>query len=994
MSKISKNKWIKVTTTLATFFSSAKTPAIDLQSKIKNADRNDFNTISSPFKRKTGEYSIIGEMSDTRQPLILKQANGKNQTLIEGLQAFELSFLYEMTDKIQLGILVPGEKPYGLIGPFNEAKNYLSNILIEPKVYISNNVALIPVYYVPSKNKNQLTISGQNQDINFGLENGAYGLKVSMGNKNDNGITTAYQIGAIIAPESKFRDIDQTMKIQFGAGVKKELSGGLKLLAEAYGEKYKSNTPLEALAMIEYSNDKFMVRFGGGTGDLQGSGSNTTRMLANFSYYFGEESKSVSAPKEVETPKLSEKPISEDDFQKFKEKVEKTEDLMIDEKLQELEKIEELKKKINESTDQSKSAIPFIELIVMPTSNKDIFQSMMDEESDSNNLDFIKDLNEKEFEALFEQDIKGFDFKTTVKRSLASAANSNLLARLEEVHVTQTAILEIRKRDFHWTEEKAKYVLLNLRRTNLSLKENIDFYKKLSETNQDVTKVVNEMNWGLRVFKRNLNSWNLLISSYMQDTNQSIDRLDLNNSVIHANYSKEAMELLGKKEEAIEQQIEVARKNELSVGQDYQVIVASKLNLRTSPSILWDNVAGQLANGDLVRAKKSELANQFVEIEVVNSSLFNNKLNLSPLYVHSKYLKKVESKPEAVQTPSLTKKETPQVIEDKISILDTFEEATKLNNSGNTQNVVDVLNTFKVIQDAEKELASKKANTIEIVPVEVPQTQELNEKLDQVMKESSKEVIKDEGSKEKLTDSEELALKKASKIEIVYEEEPKKEKKKVKTSKLPEKKVVAQPMKEAVKVEEVKVEEIKTVEPTLKAEDVKVVEAPSVITPSVEVKSTGESVKEEIKVEASEKASKIEVVPEPTPLVAEKIEAIVKETPKEKALQNEMSALEKIIEMKSKEKASEVIPVIEVKAVPEVKKEEPKVSVEPSKMDPIKAQPVKSVDIMDKAIEQKTIELENQKKSGEVKEKDPSKVEPLKLQEDYPMEEVQKGPKF
>lgn len=992
MSKIMKNKWVKASTAIATIFSSAKAPAIDLQSKIKNADRTDFNTISSPFKKKTGQYSIIGELSDTRQPLILKQANGKNQTLIEGLQAFELSFLYELTDSIQLGILVPGEKPYGLIGPYNEAKNYLSNILIEPKVYISNNIALIPVYYIPAKNPSKINISGQPTDINFGNESGAYGLKLSMGMNHDSGIKTAYQIGAIIAPESKFRDIDQTMKVQFGAAVKKELSGGLKLLAEAYGEKYKSNMPLEALAMIEYSNDKFMVRVGGGTGDIQGSGSNTTRMLANFSYYFGEEPKK-SEPEEVKTPKLSDKPLTPEEYEAFKKKVEDTEDELINEKLKEMENQNRLKQKIDEPVPDQSSlnyrTIPLVSVLVRDNSKVLKFQSAMDGDSDED-LDFVKNLSNEEFESLFSQEMNGLDFKNTVARSIASATQNNLLARIEDAHVTPTAILEIKKRQFHWSEPKAKYVLLNLRRTNLSLRENIDLYKKLKLNNEDTTKVENEINWGLRVFKRNLNSWNLLISSYMEETKQNIDRLDLNSSIVSVNYTSEALELLGKTETKIENEIQIARKNELLVGEDYKVVVASRLNIRKNPKILLNNVAGQLANGDVVRPKNAEIINSFVEVEVIKSQLFENPLKIEPLFVHYKYLIQIEKEnPKLKENPVLSESEEMN----NHSLMDTLTEVSKLNNQ-NPQNFEDVANVLGIIQNSEKEVANKKANTIEVVPVEVPKMEEVNQEIDKLMIESKKEVITVEDNK--ISDLSEInpqLEKKASKIEIVYEETPeeKPEVKQKKSKKLPEKKVQSLEVKKdtVISSPETAVEN-KTKEVEVKSE---IVENKSEI-----------SLSQETKIESA--PQKLEVVDpvKETKLDSEPVNAQAKETTKsldnpkieeiklEKSdesktkVKEEMDSLDKIIEMKTKKESS----VIEVKtSEPKIKQEE---VVEVKKEETKVVEEVKSKSVFDKVIEQKTVELKNEK--SKLKDEDPSKVEPLQLQEDYPADEVQKGPKF
>lgn len=770
MSKtLRKNKWLKISTAISTVFSTSQVKAIDLQSKTKTVDKTDFNVISSPFKKPLGQYSIIGEVSDTKQPLILKQANGKNQTLIEGLQAFELSFLYELSDSIQLGILVPGEKPYGLIGPFNEAKSYLGNILIEPKVYISNDIALIPIYYVPTSNQADLQISGVKETLDLGLNNGAYGLKMSMGKKHDNGIVTAYQIGAIIAPEAKFRDIDQSMRLQFGAGVKKEISGGLKLLAEAYGEKYKSNMPLEALAMIEYSNKNFMVRFGGGSGDLQGSGSNTTRLLANFAYYFGTEPKSTSST-DVKV-ELTNTPVSEDDYQKFKKKVEKTEEEIRQEE-------SPLDMHLDAPTENQKSPdsgslfnideknnLPLVSVKVkketpensLPFEKaKQIFLDTIDRIRDEDDLSFLKDMSDESFKRLFFQNMEGKNFGNTIQRTVASL-NSNseesmFLEKISQATVTQTAIFEIQRKNYHWTESKAKYVMMNLRRANASLKENLDLYRILKDQNKSTEKVLNELNWGIRVFKRNLDSWNLLTSSYMEETGKNVDRLNLNTSVLLSNYFDQAVAALNDNNLKLsivattkpELNKSLQTSKELQETQEFVVKVMTRLNVRKTPEILIDNVLGQLKNGDIVRSLSSKVVNNFVEVEVVKST--NLTTDHKPIYVNLKYLYPIAK--EAPQTTLSSNTEESSVLEDTLvvnnqaeilnqlgdvkSVLDSFTEVSKINGDKKAQENLEQIKAILSF-DPSLNVGDKNVATDSAKKEEAPQVTETEQKMIEIM---------------------------------------------------------------------------------------------------------------------------------------------------------------------------------------------------------------------------------------------------------------------
>lgn len=736
MSEFRKKPFVKFTTIITTFLSSIRADALDLQSKPHNPDKTLFNTISSPFKGNIGDMKVFGEYSDTKYPLILKQSSGNTVPLIEGLQAFELSYLYEMTDKLQLGILVPGEKPYGILGPYNEAKVNLGNILIEPKVYFSDNIALIPIYYAPSKNKKTINVAGVNQEVDVNMPNGAYGAKVALGlgNPKTDDLITAFQIGAIIAPESKFREIDQTLRIQFGAGIKKNLSGGLKLLAEAYGEKTKNNTPLEALAMIEYSNDNFMVRFGGGTGDLQSSGSNTSKLLANFAYYFGDSGSKKNVDEEVKNYKLPEKPVSEEKYNKFKEKSKDVEKELIKEELKDIEtklkedsennsiieliekeepqKIEEKVPQqeegpIEEQTapnflDQTQNNLPrtigiekeefvqtFFEKVngetfdlskiaQMPVSEKsqklpihakEMFLATIEKRKDEDDLGFISDLDDKDFKNLFSQDIDGENFETISKRSIASLEVDTVNTESVQGTKQKSAVFEVKTTDNHWTIGKIQIALEHLHSAEKKMKENLYNLKKAQDENdlEKISKIKNEIVWGIRVYNRNLDSFNLLSDAYLHETNKDVNK-DFDTKIVYNNLLDNAKIAIGSKitTEQFKQKTLTPEKI-LQTSKVYQVEVKSVLNVRTSPKILLTNVIGKLNDGDLVEAVTGELINSFVAIKVLEAKNFNkNMCENKTIYVHHKYIKEVKKTLEIKPQIMTSIPETQEKIEEPI----------------------------------------------------------------------------------------------------------------------------------------------------------------------------------------------------------------------------------------------------------------------------------------------------------------------------------------
>jgi hypothetical protein len=180
MKKNNRNHIIKLVMASTVFVSSTRVQAIDLNTTTQNTDKSYFNTINSPYKFEKGTFFTV-DYGSSSNPLVLKKNDGSITPLIQGLNVFELSFLFGMTDWLQLGILIPGENPHGIVGPYSDAKQYLNNILIEPKVYLMDGVAIIPLYYLPSSNSVDTEINGQKTTVPLGKEQGGYGAKMSVG---------------------------------------------------------------------------------------------------------------------------------------------------------------------------------------------------------------------------------------------------------------------------------------------------------------------------------------------------------------------------------------------------------------------------------------------------------------------------------------------------------------------------------------------------------------------------------------------------------------------------------------------------------------------------------------------------------------------------------------------------------------------------------------------------------------------------------------------
>lgn len=552
---------IKLAMASATFISSTRVHAIDLNTKTQNADKSYFNTISSPYKFDKGTFFTF-DYSQTSNPLVLKRADGSVAPLIKGLNVFEMSFLVGMTDWLQLGILVPGENPHGIVGPYSSAKQYLNNILIEPKIYLMDGVALIPIYYLPSSSTVETQAKDfDGSDLKSGKEKGAYGAKLSVGfgDPKKQEVLTAFQIGAIIAPESKFREIDQTNRFQLNAGMSVPLSGTLRLLVEAYIEKTKNNTPFESIAAIEYRNDNFMLRVGGGK-ELQSSGSNDSRVLANFTYYFGQKkAEAPTAPlKNLDDIELDErfKPHNPDQNNKQNDP------------------ILEQSSPITAKGDALGQTFAVNELIVKP-------RSVPVEKSEVPNQNPAS----KEPTA---QDIFIYAERRKTKEDFLITGEDE-----EKKHKRTPASIDLEDMDESSLEKRAN---ANLTQAIQLMDYNLFLYKMAQGSNDvaAMSEIKKELSWGLRVYYKNTDTLKKLGKTFSLET-----QLELAEKVVN------------------DQSVEFSPDVVMMAN------VENKLNVRSLPKVKRNNIIKRLNKLDKVVVLGKAIYGEFVQVHVLGSKPYS-----------------------------------------------------------------------------------------------------------------------------------------------------------------------------------------------------------------------------------------------------------------------------------------------------------------------------------------------------------------------------------
>ena len=445
---------------------SQKVMAIDLQTRMRNSNKKDFDLIGSGDVRK-GELDFHFSNSLTKNPLVLQDEITKETTpLVRGLHTLEMSVLYGLTDKLQIGLMVPAEQPYGVVAPYSEAKWHLGDILIEPTIHLVDGLAIIPMYYLATGDDKNLV----------GTKKGAYGAKVVK--KMKSGETTyAFQIGAIIAEDNVFESIDQRLRESYAVGMKTPLGESMNFLTEIYAEKTKNNFPLEAMAFLEYKQSGVNYRLGLGSGDLRNSGSNDFRGSFTVSMSFGNnKNKKVQAYDLEEFNKNPEIKKDEDGFD------------------------------LNENPVR-----PDLSKVDCKASERILASLLL-------NKDHLC-LNKKNME--FEKVISTIKNNLKPKRYLASV-------KQDDYKILKTALLDYKKEHIEkmdnlflknypeWAREKAKITYNKLINAYQVLDENLELYdRSFKEGNEEaLMKYKKELAWGLRVIQKRSDYLNFLESKH------------------------------------------------------------------------------------------------------------------------------------------------------------------------------------------------------------------------------------------------------------------------------------------------------------------------------------------------------------------------------------------------------------------------------------------------------------------------------------------------
>lgn len=259
--------------------------AIDLNTKVKNTDRSLFN--SNPgVNIKEGRGSIFGEFNLSGNALVVRnKTSGKIDPLVKDLMGFDIGGNYGVTSWFQMGVLLPIEMSSG-----EENKTYLNGPYFEAKFKLLENFALVPSYQLPSSSKINVKVDNQTLEVPMGPKNGTYGAKVVY-QKGDltSGYAVAGQLGYYSSPENKFQNIDQSSQILMGVSAGMPLTETINAIGEIYGTKMTDAFPLEISGMLNFKGEDINWQLGAGSGNLQGSGSNTYKVFVGLTYVFGGE---------------------------------------------------------------------------------------------------------------------------------------------------------------------------------------------------------------------------------------------------------------------------------------------------------------------------------------------------------------------------------------------------------------------------------------------------------------------------------------------------------------------------------------------------------------------------------------------------------------------------------------------------------------------------------------------------------------------------------
>lgn len=265
--------------------------ALDLNTKPRNSDKNDYN-VNPGVSIREGKLSVFSEFSYASNPLVIKNTtvtNGvtRNQinTLVDSLLTLEIGANYGINSWLQLGFVLPLEMPRGAVND----ETYIGGALFEGKIKFAKHFALVPSFQLGSSGTITVNNQGQNTLIQMGAPNGTYGAKLvsEFGNINQ-GFSVAGYLGYYVSPDNVFSTIDQSSRVSFGVSGGVPVSDKVNAVVEFYGENTPSNTPLELMGLVNVKEESFNWQVGAGSGNLQASGSNDIKLFAAINFQFGD----------------------------------------------------------------------------------------------------------------------------------------------------------------------------------------------------------------------------------------------------------------------------------------------------------------------------------------------------------------------------------------------------------------------------------------------------------------------------------------------------------------------------------------------------------------------------------------------------------------------------------------------------------------------------------------------------------------------------------
>lgn len=266
--------------------------AIDLETKIRNTDTNNF--IVNPTSSMQKKNLIFGSnIFITKDPLVLRNLyTGNHESLISDVKTINLYTSYKILDNVQFGLMLDVQNIKSNI----ENKTFIGNYYFESKIGL-NKIALIPYYILPNKNKIKIKNQNKEESIIVGKEKGSYGLKISYDIPyfNENKLSTLFGIQKAILLD-QYKNYDQTNFYFTGVSSNLKLSTETNWKNELILSFFKNNTSMEYLSYFNYSGNNYLLNIGAGTGNFQDEGSNKYKVFANITFDFDQKTNERSFP--------------------------------------------------------------------------------------------------------------------------------------------------------------------------------------------------------------------------------------------------------------------------------------------------------------------------------------------------------------------------------------------------------------------------------------------------------------------------------------------------------------------------------------------------------------------------------------------------------------------------------------------------------------------------------------------------------------------------